>query len=520
MEKPLAFQQIFFQLKSKLVPKNYWNYFYLLISIIMLTLSVHVAINMAWNGDFWEHAAVIRSFQQNVFSPSHPILDLQAPHHLFTPFHLTLALFGNVLELDAPTILSVWAPINLVVFLIGVFRFTECFCISSASAKIRFFLLLFILFGWSGNVWFFSGFLSVRAFAFIAPYPSTLTIGLMLLAVSNLYDWFKSSKHKDIAIFFFSYLFVALVHHITFLSMSVICLCICVPHIFKQKVKTFIAITIALIVLIAMLTWPYYDLLQLLQDNDEFIKGNSAMYVSPYVAIYPALLFLPALFWFQKLHISPVIICSLIILALLYIIGLLGFQPMMGRVINIIAFLGHMISATTIVFIISSERVSKIKKNKFLNLIFIGAFAYLLLPLMSLDEIKRFNQTLLNGKLDFESAKMVEPYLDENSIIFGPIGLGWEIVSLKGKLVASKTGLAFVESHIERQATARKICKLDTPETEFLSFLKFYKVTNLMLPANCSRTLDMLSKPDSDFRLTLLTPRYQFYQKIGVGINN
>ena len=89
-----------------------------------------------------------------------------------------------------------------------------------------------------------------------------------------------------------------------------------------------------------------------------------------------------------------------------------------------------------------------------------------------LDEIKRFNQTLLNGKLDFESAKMVEPYLDENSVIFGPIGLGWEIVSLKGKLVASKTGLAFVESHIERQATARKICKLDTPETEFLSFLK------------------------------------------------
>jgi len=513
MRQPLAFKQIFFQLKSKLVPKNHWNNLYILISIMMLALSVYVALNMAWNGDFWEHAAVIRSFQQNIFSPPHPILDLQAPHHLFTPFHLTLALFGNVLGLDAPTLLSVWAPINLIVFLIGVFRFTECFCTSSDSAKIRFFLLLLLLFGWGGNVWFFSGFLSVRAFAFIAPYPSTLTIGLMLLAISNLYDWFMSSKHTDIAIFFFSYLFVALVHHITFLCMSVICFCICIPHIFKQRVKTLTAISIAFIVLTAMLAWPYYDLLQLLQDNDEFIKGNSAMFKSPYVAIYPALLFLPALFWFQKLHISPVIIGSLIILTLLYMLGLLGFQPMMGRVINIIAFLGHMISATTIVFIISSERFSKIKKNKIFNLIFIGSFAYLLLPLMSLDEIKRFNHTVLNGKLDFESAKMVEPYLDDKSVIFGPIGLGWEIVSLKGKLVASKTGLAFVESHIERQAAARKICKPDTPETEFLSFLKFYKVTNIMLPANCKHTLEMLAKPESEFRLKLVTPRYKFYQK-------
>ena len=46
---------------------------------LVILLGLHTR-NAQWNGDFWEHRAVVRELSTHPFSPQHPQLLVDAPH--------------------------------------------------------------------------------------------------------------------------------------------------------------------------------------------------------------------------------------------------------------------------------------------------------------------------------------------------------------------------------------------------------------------------------------------------------
>ena len=484
---------------------------FIILSAMTITACCWVSFQMAFNGDFWEHAATIKALQEDWVSPPHPILNVDAPHHLFTPYHLFISAIANIFGLDAPTALASFSAINISVFLFGLSCFVNCFCYNKHAREIKIVQLLLTLFGWGGHVWFFSGFLSVRALAFIAPYPSTLTFGIMLIAITALDNWYRTSAKSKLLIFLISYLFVALTHQITFVFMSILAFCICVTKIKSEPHKTAISIMIAGIILLSLISWPYFDFIELTQSNNEFIPSNSSMFEAPLTRLYPALLFLPAVFFLKKLPISYVVPWAFILTTVFYISGYFGYQPMMGRLISFIAFLGHFMTATAMVVLIS---IIKEKNLKFFNIRKITLasavilMCFISMPMLSLGELRRFNVTAHNGILDYQSAIIADTYINNSDVLLGPTGLGWQIPSLSGKLVASRTGLAFVEDHVTRQANTNSICSDALTVEEIFRIIEEYHVTKLIFSEKCQPLRDVINHFPQNFKFLSVTPRY------------
>ena len=490
------------------IANNVWTYLYLLLCIFLLSTSIRVSTNLAFNGDFWEHSAAINAFQDNIFAPPHPILNIDAAHHLLTPYHFIIAIFGNLLRLEAPVALAVLGPLNLIIYLYGTKTFVDRFSNLKNKDMLCFFLLSLTLFGWGVHVWFFSGFLSARAFSFIAPYPSTLAFGLMLIGICYADKWLKKSSIFHLILFGCSYIFIGLTHQITFVMMSILAFCIFSPLLLSDRKRLLPVIVIPFLAVCASALWPYYNVFELLADNNEFQKSNSTMYDKPLHRIYPALLFLPALIWFRRLQINPLIIYSLFLSIIFYILGFVGIQPMMGRIISFVAFLGHFITASSIVII--SQLISQtIQKNmrRFLSFSVVGTLilVFVYLPMLSINEKIRFSTTFENGRLDIISARTAHLFIEKTDVILAPFGVGWEIPSLAGKLVASKAGLAFIEDHIERQNDVKTLCNTVTTIPNILYLIEKYSATKLLLPHNC-----IIARPAQGAPLKLLvkTPRY------------
>lgn len=498
----------------KLFFTNIWNSLYFILCFFLICIATWVSANLAFNGDFWEHSAAIKAFQDNIVTPPHPILNVDAAHHLFTPYHFVVAVFGNIFRLEAPIALSIFGPCNLFVFLYGIKAFVNRFSNFRNKGKVYFFVLVLTLFGWGGHVWFFSGFLSVRAFSFIAPYPSTLTFGLMLIGICHADKWLKNPNIFYLIYFGCSYIFIALTHQITFVMMSILALCLFFPHLLTNFRRIFPTVVIPILAICSMVFWPYYNVFELLLDNGEFQKSNNTMYDMPLLRIYPALLFLPTLIWIKRLDIHPALTYSLLLSTIFYTLGYFGLQPMMGRLISFIAFLGHFMTASSIAIMSQHIRDSTQKNVKyFLSLNLIGVFilTIIYLPMISINEKIRLNITFENGRLDYISAKSALSVIKQSDILLAPFGVGWELPSLAGKLVASKAGLAFVENHSAWQYEIKKICKTKISSIKLDEMVSRSNATKFLLPKNCPVKSDALNKFLGRNKLLISTPRYSVY---------
>ena len=154
---------------------------YFALSLALMVFGAVQATNDPWNGDFWEHAAVIRELAAHPVHPGHPLLDLPTPHPLFTPYHLALALVVRATGLVPFRVLGIAGVLVLGILAFAMWQFARWWLRSVIAAP---FLLGFSLLLWGHEPWRWSGFLHVGIVGRTAAYPSILGLSLAILALA------------------------------------------------------------------------------------------------------------------------------------------------------------------------------------------------------------------------------------------------------------------------------------------------------------------------------------------------
>ena len=177
----------FFRGVQKLLTWISKNRYVVFVGLLLVQVTAF-SLQGIWVEDFWEHSAAVAEFMRNPISPSHPQLNIDAPHAFLNPYAFLVALLANALGLTPIIALSVFGIFNFCVFCIGVYVFSSNFY-KQCPQKIAFYALLLILFLWGQLPWPYSGFFSYQIFLFNLPYPSTLIGGLCLVTNSSRCAW-------------------------------------------------------------------------------------------------------------------------------------------------------------------------------------------------------------------------------------------------------------------------------------------------------------------------------------------
>ena len=77
--------------------------------------------------DYWEHAAVIKEWSSNIWSPRDPYLSLDNPSVRFIPIYFLVAGIAAIFHLTAFQALGLGGLLNLVLLLAGIYLFTKAY---------------------------------------------------------------------------------------------------------------------------------------------------------------------------------------------------------------------------------------------------------------------------------------------------------------------------------------------------------------------------------------------------------
>ncbi len=125
---------------------NYANRYLALAAILFLLMLLHTA-NGLWIGDFWEHSAVVRELATHPLQPQNHRLLLDAPHVLYTPYALAVALLVRLSSLTPITALALSGLFNLILWLAALWLFSRLLL----GSGVAFYSLLFTLLLWGGR---------------------------------------------------------------------------------------------------------------------------------------------------------------------------------------------------------------------------------------------------------------------------------------------------------------------------------------------------------------------------------
>ncbi|WP_399001749.1 hypothetical protein [Streptomyces sp. CBMA152] len=126
--------------------------------------------------DFGTHAAVVERLRADLLHPAHPMADLPgAGSPYYSPYSVVQGLFARLTELPGRVVVRLWGPLNLLVLITGLGRFTRLF---SRRPWAPVFALAFSVVLWGTDVTWWSGFLGLLSMTGNLSYPSTFAIGL------------------------------------------------------------------------------------------------------------------------------------------------------------------------------------------------------------------------------------------------------------------------------------------------------------------------------------------------------
>jgi len=136
-----------------------------------------------WNGDFWEHSAVINELSRNLIHPVNPIIKTDTPHAFFSPYSLLVATFAKVTSLDSIHSLECFAIFNLILFLWSLYFFCKS-VFKENYILVSTLSLFFILFFWGKEPPMWSAFFHILVLHSVLPYPSTFSLSLVFVILA------------------------------------------------------------------------------------------------------------------------------------------------------------------------------------------------------------------------------------------------------------------------------------------------------------------------------------------------
>lgn len=259
---------------------------YAVLAAVVALLTAVQTMNGQWSSDMWQHAAVVRELIARPFDPTNPQVLADTAHPGFSPYTVVLGIAGNLSGADAVTLLSLAALVNVVLLLLA-FR---AFVIEmTQNRRAPFWALVFVLALWGWSPLRFSGFFGLNSIGFVAPYPSMFATAIalwVLVAVSRLTRDQRLLRLVPIAV---GTAVVLLVHPLSGAWLVAGLAVIAVVHLRDRR--AWVGLVVAGFAVVAVcLVWPYYSVVALIIEGDEYDTTNRSMYSNILLRLLPALL--------------------------------------------------------------------------------------------------------------------------------------------------------------------------------------------------------------------------------------
>lgn len=336
---------------------------YVVTSAVIVAMAVYFTSKQRWGigFDIWEHAAAVRELMHHPFSPNHAVLPVDAPHQLFTPYHLGVALFGRIASVDVTTALAVAGIANLILVLVALRLFVNRLAPRPGVTTLT---LLFTLFLWGNEPWAFSGFLDSRALWLVLAYPATFATAAALFALVLFMRYQDTDEPLLLPLVSVLGAVVIMTHQIEALLLYGVAATFVVSRpgrVSPRRQFLLLGAAAAGSALVA-LAWPYFSLWDLTFSprNEAFrsaiSRENAAMYTDVWGRIWLAMLGVPFLVHRLVRNARDPVALALVVSVAVYVYGWRTDQYLLGRSIAFVVLMLHVTLADAIVEADASAR--------------------------------------------------------------------------------------------------------------------------------------------------------------------
>ncbi|HEX3621620.1 MAG TPA: hypothetical protein VHT97_04820 [Acidimicrobiales bacterium] len=324
---------------------------YVLLSTALILLAVSYHLKSQWPGgiDIWEHAAAARELGAHPLHPGHPLLPVHRLHQFFSPYLWVVGVLGRLSRVTVVTALDVAAFFNLVLLLISLRLFVRRL---TPRPHVDFFALLFIVFLWGPDAWFFSGFLHFNVLVIVLSYPSTFAKGLVLLSLWAHLHYLESDDERWLLPTLLLSAVVLLTHPVdaVFLGIGVVALALTRSPTLPLRHVVLTVLTLAGSLLLAF-AWPLLPLYQLLFGSAtagyraSIGAADHEMYTRVLTALGPALVVVPFALRRMKARRPDPLVVMLVGTLLAYAFGYVTHDWSFGRLISSAQIVGAILLA-------------------------------------------------------------------------------------------------------------------------------------------------------------------------------
>jgi hypothetical protein len=473
---------------------------YCLLASLLLVILTIKSTDGIWYGDFWEHAAVIKSILLDPAHPSQPFFKNNAPHAFTSPYAYMVAACTSLTGVSVINSLAVFGIFNLAL-LLGAFRFLTIRLNPTENTNAAFYGVVCLLFLWGHESWGFSGFYYYKLLPYVLPYPSTFCAALTLFAIGlTATSNEKISIHALLMIFAITAV-VFLSHPLTFLFL-VTALCsqlLCHRNPLSMRSLTF-AIAILLAVLVSLL-WPFYPVQALIAGGSAaFHTSNVIMYNDVLVRVWPILLCAPVGIWGVQSRARYSFLLTLFGLLTIYVYGHLSQQYSFGRTIAYIALLLQIGVGIGLARVDGLMCRRFVLFRRFWSSLMIAGILLLFLPLMS-QTIPRAltiaNSIALGRPIanqqSYKYLVFLEDAIKPNSLVLSDIETSWKIPTFNGKVIAALHAQAFVPDDNDRRSDVANFFDRRASADTRLAIIERYKPEYLLLDKRAQYDWSQLS---------------------------
>jgi len=410
--------------------------------IIVLSLVAGQIYNQRWQGDFWQHSAVVSALAENLSHPGHPRLNVNTPYEMYSPYLLLLALLARVLSIHPITVLSLFAVLNLAFWFYAMWFFVSRI---TTSKDTPFYAILFTLVMWGPDAWMWSGFLHLKAIGNVIPYPSAFSIACTLvtwgwaITITGSKRWIKTFS-------------MALISGIVLLSnpqtgMGLVAGlgAIAAARLAKGSLMPALLICLAVVGGFGLAhLWPYYPFVDVVAPgkSEGYHLGNYWMYHNVLLGMGPALLGLPLIIFRLRDDRYDPISYMAVVFSIIYIYGYVSENYGYGRIIVQIMFILHFVLAEwfsrTIEMNSSGKPIPVASKIgfKFIRPLVIAMSLYFLAL-----GVYRFHP---GRDSTYESFTFLKDYVSSQDVVIADIDNAPMVPSFGGRVIATRTNESFV----------------------------------------------------------------------------
>lgn len=463
---------------------------YLIFSVSLTLFFIFYNAKNDWKADFWEHAATIKELSINPVHPNNPIINSNAPHAFFSPYHLGLALLVKFTNITVVKALYFFSIINLILLLSGIYLFYRD---SVQRDEKSFYTILFFIFLWSGVPPSWSGFLGFNAIIYSLPYPSTFSIALSFIVFYFTKRILISDDTKKTGIYIPLVILintiVILSHPITAFASVLVQATIIVVHSIRSKTFRFINyyIIVSISILLLLYIYPYYNFFGLLGNSTDYDFQCRNFYLSYLFFVFLPLLFAGPLLVFNKTTYNTEKAIIFLLFLIIYFFGYFSGKYGFGRILSPIAMLCQIIIAEQMVKL----EVSFNTTNKKLFFVIITSLLLLSFNNNIADAYKQIRNTETPFYKYYQN---LENFILPEQVVLCDYGSTFKVNTFGGKTVATYNPQYFEPRIYERRKNHDIFFGETTSSEERKNIIQKYKVDFILLQKKINKRDKTLEK--------------------------